>query len=67
MFRCKLVHGSLEQTIRAAWRRPAAYLDRCAAGEGHLVVFDRTLGKPWDEKVFRREATGGVPVTVWGM
>ena len=43
-------------------------MDRCGTAEGHLVVFDRTEGRPWDEKVFRRdEAEGGAAVTVWGM
>ena len=43
-------------------------MDRCAAAEGHLVLFDRSAGAAWDDKVFRREeAGGGAPVTVWGM
>ena len=47
---------------------PRAYMDRCAATEGHLVIFDRTVDKPWNDKVFcRTETAGGVPVTVWGM
>lgn len=40
------------------------------AEEGHLIVFDRSEARTWEEKIFRREATadGGVaPVTVWGM
>ena len=45
-----------------------AYMERCGAAEGHLVVFDRTEGTSWDRKMFRREETaGGPPVTVWGM
>ena len=45
-----------------------AYLDRCAAAEGHLVIFDLTADKPWSEKLFRRtERAGGIPITVWGM
>lgn len=40
----------------------------CATVEGHLVLFDRTEGKSWDDKVYRRDETeGGAPVTVWGM
>ena len=32
------------------------------------VEDDRTEGRPWDDKVFRRgETAGGAPVTVWGM
>jgi len=52
--------AGLEQT----W----TYLDRCAADEGHLVIFDRTAGKPWEEKLFRRaERVHGRIITVWGM
>ena len=65
---CKLLQGSLEQTIGEGLAQTRAYLDRYAAAEGHLVVFDRTAGRSWDEKVFRRaEAAGGAPVTVWRM
>ena len=40
----------------------------CAATEGHLVIFDRTADKPWNDKVFcRTENAAGVPITVWGM
>ena len=43
-------------------------LSACAAKEGHLVVFDRTAGKPWEDKIFRREeGVGDTKVTVWGM
>ena len=65
---CKLLRGSLEETVRTGLEQTRAYLDRCGAAEGHLVVFDRTEGKPWRDKLFRRERTdGGAPVTVWGM
>ena len=65
---CKLLHGSLEATIGAGLEQTRAYLDRCGAAEGHLVIFDRTPDKPWNAKLFRRdETTGGMPVTVWGM
>ena len=65
---CKLLYKSLEQTILAGLDQTAAYMDRCAASEGHLVIFDRTAGKLWDDKIFRREEGAGVAkVTVWGM
>ena len=65
---CKLLHGSLERTLARGLEQTRAYLDRCAAGEAHLVIFDRTAGKPWSAKLFRRrETAGGPPVTVWGM
>ena len=65
---CKALHGSLDETVRKGLRQTRAYMDRCAAAEGHLVVFDRREGASWDDKVYRREdAAGGAPVTVWGM
>ena len=60
--------GGLERTIGQGLEQTRAYMDRCGVEEGHLVVFDRTPGRTWEEKVFRREETGGeAPVTVWGM
>ena len=65
---CKVLHRGLERTLREGLEQTRAYMDRCGAAEGHLVVFDRTEGRAWEEKIFRRaEAEGGVPVTVWGM
>lgn len=32
-------------------------MDRCGAEEAHLVLFDRTEGKAWEEKLFVRQAT----------
>lgn len=65
---CKCLHGSLERTIEQGLAQTRACMSRCAAGEGHLVIFDRTPGKPWEEKVFRREETAdGAPFSIWGM
>ena len=44
----------LETVIREGAAQTAAYLDRCGAEEGHLVVVDQDEGKTWDEKFFRR-------------
>ena len=65
---CKLLHRSLDQTIREGLSQTRAYMDRCGAHEGHLVVFDRTADTPWEQKLFRRnviEESG--TITVWGM
>ena len=65
---CKVLHRGLDRTLREGLEQTRAYMDRCAAAEGHLVLFDRTEGKSWDDKVYRRnEAEDGAPVTVWGM
>ena len=65
---CKVRHASLERTIAEGLEQTAAYMDRCAAREGHLVLVDRTAGRPWNEKVFhRRTVSQGVTIDVWGM
>ena len=64
---CKVLHKSLERTIRDGLEQTAAYMDRCAAEAGHLVIFDRS-DRAWEDKVFHRcETAGGADVHVWGM
>ena len=43
-----------ETVVREGVAQTAAYLDRCGAEEGHLVVMDQDEGKTWEEKIFRR-------------
>ena len=66
---CKVQRGSLERTVAEGLEQTAAYMDRCAAAEGHLVVVDRAAGKRWDEKVFHRPMTSraGAGIDVWGL
>ena len=66
---CKLRRGDLERTIEEGIAQTRAYADRCAAEAGHLIVFDRSPERTWEQKIFRREAPRGsdIPVTVWGM
>ena len=65
---CKVVHGGMERTLSQGLEQTCAYMDGCAAEEGHLVLFDRSEHRSWDEKVYRRdETTGDRRITVWGM
>ena len=74
---CKVRHDrwGLERTVAEGVEQTAAYMDRCGAEAGHLVVFDRSEERSWDEKVFRdvRKAEdvhtteSGVEIAVWGM
>ena len=65
---CKVRHKGLERTIAEGIEQTAAYMDRCDAEAGHLVVFDRAPEVPWDDKIFRRqESFGDRAITVWGM
>ena len=64
---CKLVRESLDSTVRKGLEQTAAYMDRCGARVGHLVVFDRS-DCPWAERVFRHsEAVHGKAVEAWGL
>ena len=65
---CKVLRRGLEETIREGLAQTAGYADRCAAQEVHLIIFDRTEGKRWEDKIFRRtERLGDLTITVWGM
>ena len=68
---CKVRHArrGLERTVAEGVEQTVAYMDRCGAEAGHLVVFDRDERRSWDEKVFqrRRRAESGAEIAVWGM
>ena len=66
---CKVRRGDRERTIAEGVGQARAYVDRCGAEAGHLIVFDRSPERTWEQKIFRRAAPPGtdVPITVWGM
>ena len=65
---CKVLHKGLDATVRQGLEQTLGYMDRSAAEAGHLIVFDRTEGRRWKDKIFRREeSAGGRTITVWGM
>jgi hypothetical protein len=64
----KLLHKSLDATLREGLAQTADYLDRTGAREGHLLIFDRTPSAPWERKIFQREEShGSYRIRVWGM
>ena len=68
---CKVrrARRGLERTVAEGVEQTATYMDRCGAEAGHLVVFDRSPERSWEEKVFRdrRAARSGAEIAVWGM
>lgn len=63
----KLLRKSLEQTVDQGLAQTVAYLDRTGTTEGHLVIFDRSVGKPWEEKLFCKEREHqGYRLMIWG-
>jgi hypothetical protein len=64
----KLLYRSLAETIAAGLSQTRAYMDRSGAEAGHLVIFDRTKERSWEEKLFvREEAYQGARIKIWGM
>ena len=63
----KLLHHSLDRTLAEELEQTWRYADANAAEEAHLVIFDRTPGKAWGEKIWQRTETfNGTPITVLG-
>ena len=57
-----------DETRRAGLQQTRAYMDRCGAAEGDLVIFDRNADRSWRDKLCCDQDTeGDAPVTVWGM
>ena len=64
----KILYKTLARTISDGLKQTAAYMDKCAAVEGHLIIFDRDENKSWDEKIFKREEKShGKKILIWGM
>ncbi|HET6387377.1 MAG TPA: ATP-binding protein, partial [Armatimonadota bacterium] len=64
----KTLRKSLDRTISDGLEQTSRYMDTCGGSEGHLVIFDRTPGKTWEEKLFREERQyASRIITVWGM
>jgi hypothetical protein len=65
---CKLLHKNLDKTIEEGLEQVLVYADKCSAEEIHLIIFDRTKDKLWEEKIFIKEMEyQGKLITVWGM
>ena len=65
----KIRKYSIEKTIENGLKQTYEYMDKVGdVSEGHFIIFDRTSGKPWDEKIFHREAEfNGRKIMIWGM
>ena len=65
----KLKRGDLDTVIAQGLRQTADYMDLVGSvDEGHLVIFDRTQEKTWDERIWHRPCEhAGRTITVWGM
>ena len=64
---CKLLQGSLDTTIKGVLVQSAAYIERCSADEGHLVILARDKRLSRYRVLQRDEIVVSVPTHVWGM
>lgn len=65
----KIKRGDLEKVIDEGLKQTAAYMDLVGSvDEGHLIVFDRTQEKTWDERIWHKPYEyNGRTIMVWGM
>ena len=65
----KLKRGDLNTVIEKGLEQTWQYMDTVGSvDEGHLIIFDRTQEKSWEERIWHRQCEyEGHPIMVWGM
>ncbi len=65
----KIKRGSLDKLIELGLEQTAEYMDLVGSvDEGHLIIFDRTQEKTWEERLWHRPYEyHGRDIMAWGM
>ena len=64
----KILRKGLDATLGEGLPQTAGYAACCGADEAHLIIFDRSGDKEWDDRIWERtEAVNGRQVQVWAM
>ena len=65
----KIKRGVLETVIDEGLRQTYDYMDAVGSvDEGHLIIFDRTKAKTWEERIWHKSCGfRGKTIMVWGM
>jgi hypothetical protein len=65
----KIKRGDLDTIIEKGLQQTWEYMDAVGSvDEGHLIIFDRTKEKSWDERIWHKPYQyEGHPIMVWGM
>lgn len=65
----KIKRGDLDKVIADGLEQTAGYMDLVGSvDEGHLIIFDRTQEKTWEERIWHKPYEyGGQTIMVWGM
>lgn len=64
----KMRERALEPLIEEGLAQTWDYMDKTGSPEGHLIIFDRSENRSWEEKIFRQERSyHNKTIVVWGM
>ncbi|MDE0263227.1 MAG: AAA family ATPase [Bryobacterales bacterium] len=64
--RSRTAAGDFDRLIRKGREQASAYMDRCGAESGHLVIFDLLADMSWDDRLYgTAPVPGESPITVW--
>ena len=65
----KIKRGDLDTLIEKGLEQTSGYMDTVGSvDEGHLIIFDRTHEKTWDERIWHKPYEyAGRTIIVWGM
>lgn len=65
----KIKRGALDKVIDDGLRQTFDYMDKVGSvDEGHLVIFDRSKEKSWNERIWHKSCEyKGRDIMVWGM
>ncbi len=65
----KIKRGALDKVIEEGLEQTSAYMDLCGSvDEGHLIIFDRSGEKSWEERIWHKPYEyDGRTIIVWGM
>ncbi|MBO4744913.1 MAG: ATP-binding protein [Bacteroidales bacterium] len=65
----KIKRGDLDKVIQKGLEQTVGYMDTVGSvDEGHLIIFDRTQEKTWDERIWHKPYEyEGRTIVVWGM
>ena len=65
----KIKRGSLDAIVEKGLLQTWEYMDSVGSvDEGHLIIFDRTKEKSWDERIWHKSCQyNGRNIMVWGM
>lgn len=63
----KIVRKTIDATLAEGLEQTADYMDKCGTSDGHLILFDRSTERTWDDKIYTKtEQFQGKTIQVWG-